>query len=125
MLFCLYGFELLVLLEWLVNFFLRNILVCFVFFLIKVIFDLDLFVEVGIGFFFLCLGLDNILVLDFYKVYILKFIKVSIYINWCFEMKLKYVLSWNKILSIYVLYFFLEMVWFFINFCFENWLKRI
>lgn len=81
MLFCLYCFELLVLLEWLVNFFLRNILVCFVFFLIKVIFDLDLFVEVGIGFFFLCLGLDNILVLDFYKVYILKFIKLSIYIN--------------------------------------------
>lgn len=81
MLFCLYGFELLVLLEWLVNFFLRNILVCFVFFLIKVIFDLDLFVEVGIGFFFLCLGLDIILVLNFYKVYILKFIKLSIYIN--------------------------------------------
>lgn len=124
MLFCLYCFELLVLLEWLVNFFLRNILVCFVFFLIKVIFDLDLFVEVGIGFFFLCLGLDIILVLNFYKVYILKFIKVSIYINWCFEMKLKYVLSWNKILSIYVLYFFfLEMVWFF-KFLFWNLIEK-
>lgn len=79
--FCLYCFEPSVLLDWSVNFSLRNTLARFAFFLTKAIFDSDSSVEVGIGFFFLCLASDSTLAVDFYKTHILKPIKASAYIN--------------------------------------------